>query len=252
MKKCLIWGTGVNFKENYYLIKYYELKKEISVIGVTSNDCFYNSIYGYKFIEKRFITQYTFDYLIIMSTSPVTINSIRKETQEYGIPDIKLIPIKVMQLYGFDFEKYKKIKTDIPTIFAPNCWGGLLYNSMGLPFNSPLINMFVDHNDYIKFLKQPEYYLKCSLELSEMIYKEELQHYYPIVNCDDIKLYFNHYKTFEDAQNCWNRRKKRINWNNTIVMFYDENIQLINEFLKLPYKNKICFSPYFIKYENVI
>ena len=76
-----------------------------------------------------------------------------------------------MQLYGFDFEKYEKIQSNIPTIFAPNCWGGVIFHSMNLKFNSPFINMFELPEDYIKFLKNPKHYLQSDLKFIEMRYE---------------------------------------------------------------------------------
>ena len=242
MKKCLIWGTGIDFNKNFYLIKYYELINKITIVGVTSKDKYYKSFYGYKFIDEELIRTAEFDYLIIMSATTSTVRAIEKEIRNFDIPESKIIPIKAMQLYGFDFDKYIRIKEDVPTIFAPNCWGGILYNSMGLEFNSPLINMFEEHKDYLKFLSNPKYYIEQKLILAEIGYDENSHTQYPIANCGDIKLHFNHYGSFEEANECWNRRKARINWDNIIVMFYYENKQLVDEFLQLHYKNKICFT----------
>lgn len=62
MKKCLIWGTGTVFNKNYYLIKYYELINQITIVGVTSKDKYYKSFYGYKFIDEKLIKTVEFDY----------------------------------------------------------------------------------------------------------------------------------------------------------------------------------------------
>jgi len=251
MKRCLIWGTGIVFKNNIRLIQYYEKIKKIKVIGVTSNESYYDSILCYSFIEKCNIDIKSFDILIIMAKGK-TLLKIRKEAIEIGIDEEKIIPVYVMALPGFEFDKYSCIKKNVPTIFAPNCWGGITYNSLGLPFKSPFINMFENHADYIKFLKNPKYYISCPLEFKEMQYDSIIKRVYPVVKCGDIFLYFNHYLSFHEAMDCWNRRKERIDWNNIIVMFYDEDKNRVNEFYRLPYENKICFVPYPSDNEGVI
>jgi len=169
---------------------------------------------------------------------------IKNEAISKGINEEKIVPIYVMALPGFDFDKYICIKKHTPTIFAPNCWGGITYNSLGLEFKSPFINMFIGHTDYIKFLRNPKYYIDCPLNFERTGYDNNLKQDYPIVRCGDILLHFNHYSSFEDALLSWNRRKKRIDWDNIIAMFYDEDNYLIDEFCELPYEKKICFVPY--------
>jgi uncharacterized protein (DUF1919 family) len=246
MKKCLIWGTSITFKENYHLIQYYEKTGQISVIGITSEQSYYESLFGYPFIEKSNIDIKSFDILIVMARK--SFPEIQKEVARMGIEDERIVPVRVMAMPGFEFDKYEQIKKNVPTIIAPNCWGGLTYSSLALPFKSPFINMKVNHDDYLKFLKKPQYYLNCPLEFEKMVYTnstiDHSKREFPVARLDDIVLEFVHYHTFDEAVECWKRRKERIDWNNTIVMFFDDEADRINEFLKLPYKNKICFASY--------
>lgn len=112
--------------------------------------------------------------------------------------------------------------------------------------------MFVHHDDYLKMLKNLKYYMECSLEFVEMGFDGNLKKYYPIVRCGDVLRYFNHYESFEEAENCWNRRRKRIDWDNLFIEFFDEDKKLVDEFLSLPYNNKVCFAPFSMKHKNVI
>jgi uncharacterized protein HI_1244 len=55
---------------------------------------------------------------------------------------------------------------------------------------------------------------------------------------------FLHYKSEQEAYEKWNRRKARINWDNLIVKFCDQDRateEHIKAFDKLPYRNKLCF-----------
>lgn len=133
-----------------------------------------------------------------------------------------------------------------------------MYNYLGLKFCSPLINMWVGHTDYYKLLKAPEYYMELELVRDGIGYDSILKRDYPIAKCGDIQLHFNHYRSFEDADNCWNRRKKCIDWDNLFIMDFAENPEFIEEFQKLPYTRKICFVTFptnesslvFIDYKN--
>lgn len=89
-----------------------------------------------------------FEYLIVMADGDL-LKKICIEAMQIGVKDSAIVPFKVMALPGFDFEKYTKIRDRIPTIFAPSCWGGLTYNSLGLEFKSLFINMFENHGDYL-------------------------------------------------------------------------------------------------------
>lgn len=156
-----------------------------------------------------------------------------------------------MNLPGFDFDKYEKIRGNTPTIISPNCWAGMLYNRLGLPFKTPLINMFEDHKDYLKLLSDLDSYMNVPLKFEEVKYDSVQDRNYPVARCADILLHFNHYDTFDDANACWERRKKRLDIANSLVMIFDETPEIIDEFLKLPYKNKICFVPFESPIANV-
>lgn len=243
-RRCLLWGSGKAFQDYYHTIKYYELLEKIIVCGVTSDDSLRSKIGDYRLIEKGDIKDEDYDVVVIMSTTKTIIKSIIKEAVSIGIDSYKIVPCQVMSLIGFDFDKYREIRKNPPTIFAPNCWGGVTYNKLCLRFDSPFINMFVRPDDYIKFLANPKHYLGCELQFREMQWENILKRDFPVAECDDILLNFNHYVSFDDANDAWKRRKERINWNNLFVMFYDEDMERVMRFCEMPYEKKVCFVPY--------
>lgn len=136
------------------------------------------------------------------------------------------------------------------TIISNNCWGGAIYRRYGLPYTSPTVGLMFFADEYIKFVGNLEYYLSQDLRFipkkdsKYYDYYKEKDRYYPIGLLDDIEVVFLHYKSEKEAYDKWNRRKARINWNNLIVKFNDQNratIDHIKAFDKLPYKNKLCF-----------
>ena len=62
---------------------------------------------------------------------------------------------------------------------------------------------------------------------------------------DDIELHFLHYADEEEATQKWERRLKRMHWDNLYFKFNDNDActyELMKEFEELPYKSKVIFS----------
>lgn len=129
-------------------------------------------------------------------------------------------------------------KGSTPTIFSCNCTGGVLYHDLGLPFNSPTINLYMSCADFINFLENLDYYL--SMQMTP--YTGDIQRDYPIANLGDLILFLVHYKSVEEANEKWQQRKKRIDRNNIYVIASDRdgfNEELLHRFNKLPFRKKI-------------
>lgn len=125
------------------------------------------------------------------------------------------------------------------TILASNCIGGILYHSLGLEFLSPTINVYFGASDFIKFLKNPKFYLNGSIEIVE-----QYEFAYPIVKCEDIFIHCVHYESVEEFKDKWVKRSKKINWDNIYVIMCERDgctYEDICEFDKLPYENKVIF-----------
>lgn len=144
------------------------------------------------------------------------------------------------------------------TIISNNCWGGFIYQSYKLPYQTPTIGLYFMAKDYILFLENFEYCLNSKIisvnpEFSKYNEKLKFTHKYgeyPIgkivlPNLEIIEIHFLHYTTFEEAIDKWNSRKKRINKKNMIIKFSDQNdcnFDLIKRFENLPFENKIFFG----------
>lgn len=145
-----------------------------------------------------------------------------------------------------------RIKNKNFTIISNNCWGGFIYQMLKLPYNTPTIGLFFYGNDYVKFCKNIREYLnkdiifiKCEDSKYFNEFKNKVKHQYPIGKIDDIEIHFLHYKTEEEAVDKWKRRCERINWDKMIFKFSQRDLcdkSDIEEFMKLDYKNKICFT----------
>ena len=151
------------------------------------------------------------------------------------------------------FQRKKLNNTDF-TIISNNCWGGVIYESFGLAKQSPTVGCYFFADDYLKFIRNLEYYF--SLEI-KMITAQEARHKEQIIkngntDCpigvlDDVEIIFVHYKEAALAKDKWTRRVKRVNWDNLIFKFSYMNScnkEQLKEFdsLELPGK-KFMFVP---------
>lgn len=131
------------------------------------------------------------------------------------------------------------------TILADNCWGGRVYDKLGLQYLTPTIGLGIEVNDFIKFLKNYDYYFTLKPKPIENEQKK-VNDEWGFYDCTlgDIKILFRHYRNSNDAIEKWERRKQRIKKDNIIVKmsYYQKEIDydLLNEFFNLPFK-KILF-----------
>ena len=140
-----------------------------------------------------------------------------------------------------DSNDRNKLHNENFTIFSTNCIGGIIYHNLKLRFLSPTINLWISPKDYIKLLKDPQKYLSNS-DMHE-IKIENID--YPVGRLDDITIYGQHYKDFDELKYKWNERKKRINWDNIFVFMIERDgctYRDLLDFDKLPYKNKVVFT----------
>jgi len=113
-------------------------------------------------------------------------------------------------------EKQRLHLKRIPTIISQNCIGGVFYHDMGLAFCSPTINLYFKASDFVKFVSDLEHYLALDLKIT---WGEE----YPVGYLDDVTIFFMHFSSCSEAQDSWNKRKARINWNNIIIFCTDRD-----------------------------
>ena len=146
---------------------------------------------------------------------------------------------------SLSFKRYR-LRNLYPTIIANNCVGGKVYNDLSLRFNSPTINLFFSHTDFIEFLKNLDEYLSI-----EPIEYKTAEYQYPlgILKKDDkeIVIHFMHYDTFETAKKKWIEHSKRVDLKKLYVIFDyaahpDNKDEILNEFLSLDFNNQAILT----------
>lgn len=154
----------------------------------------------------------------------------------------------------FAKQRNKQLKNKDFTIIANNCWGGMIYESLDLPKQSPTVGSFFVASDFVKFCSDIPAYTSAELTF---ISPEESNHKdfigrcfpsgisFPIGKIKDVEIFFMHYHDSTVAKETWERRCKRINYDKLIVKFNDQNDCTeddLNAFLALPLKNKFFFT----------
>jgi len=241
MYRIVIWGIGAVYNRHVNLLKYYELKKEIKIVAVTSNNPpRVEFIDDYKIVKSKEISALEFDFILIMSDASVM--EIRKTIIHMGVDEEKLLYYKILEIPNLVFDQYVKLKKSRISIISNNCWGGTVYNTLGMECLSPFKNLFLEDDSYLRMLSNLEYYLKC--EPSEGGFATDIHsgQKYPILRLDDVLLHCNHDDIYETAVENWKRRVKKINMDNLFIEMYTDNRISAKRFCQLKkYLNKICF-----------
>lgn len=110
----------------------------------------------------------------------------------------------------------RRIKNKDFSLVCGNCMGGLIYHQLNLPFRSPTINMRILQTDFYKFIHGLKDYLNY-----DFVEVESPEAGIPEGRLNDIIVTFTHFSSFSDAVNAWNRRKKKINYNNLWIIATD-------------------------------
>lgn len=108
----------------------------------------------------------------------------------------------------------KRLTNMTPTLICSNCAGGFIYHWLGLQFRSPFINLFLTPEDFVTALENFDEFIDTPIR--EL--KDSGKNYPVGVGAFGIKVYFMHYKSFDEAIAKWNERKNRIDKNNMGVM----------------------------------
>lgn len=139
-----------------------------------------------------------------------------------------------------DNENCRRLTNKTFTLLSHNCNGGVIMHDLGLQFRTPTVNLFMNADDYLKFLDDLEHYLTCTS--MEEVVDENVS--YPVGLLDDIRLNFVHYPSFQDAKQRWFERCKRVDLSNLCIIFAQRDgctNEHIRRFSRLPFERKVVF-----------
>ncbi|WP_281641805.1 DUF1919 domain-containing protein [Hoylesella loescheii] len=115
-------------------------------------------------------------------------------------------------------------KNNSPTIICNNCVGGVILHDLGLKFNTPTINtLFLSFDDFLYFVEHLKEF--TNLDVYEL---KQTEHPFPIgvqeYKGRKIRVGFVHYASFDEGKAAWIKRMKRVNLDNTFVIYESRTI----------------------------
>lgn len=126
------------------------------------------------------------------------------------------------------------------SVFSSNCTGSLYLHEHHMRFNSPFVNLWMRPADYICMLSDLDRYLNAEMQF---VYDENKN--YPVGCLGGVKIFFQHYKSEEEAVQKWTERCKRINRDKIRVIMVQRGkctYEDLEQFEQLPYDHKVCFT----------
>jgi len=159
---------------------------------------------------------------------------------------------KIHHQFSFYFKRRdaKKLTKGEFAIISKNCWGGQLYQWLGLPYNTPFVGLFLFGPCYIKLLESFDAYLDKELTFVDRSkYETYLPEKYPIALLGDVEIHFQHYADEQEAKTKWDRRTARLkkirDKDNLYFTICERRLTtpaIVKRFHALPFKNKLSFS----------
>ncbi|MEY8375835.1 DUF1919 domain-containing protein [Lachnospiraceae bacterium 56-18] len=246
-----IWGIGVIYNRSVNVLRYLELLGQIKIVAITATEIpNVNMVDGYQIVEKRELRNINVDYLIIMNDKHY--KEIVQEAIICGIKQECILPYRILNIPYIDFEAYIDLKRSNISIISDNCWGGIVYHSLGLECLSPFKNLFVEEDDYIRLLDNLTWYMEQPLTFECFGMDKHVPTRYPIMTLGDVRIHCNHETDPIAAIEKWDRRRKKINYDNLFVEMYSERADIIERFLALNnYKKKLCFVTFQSDHPNL-
>ena len=233
MLKIFLWFVSKDKRFFQDAIKILELQNDgLKIVGAAAGEEISNA-------DEKF-----FDVILVVGAKNFGMSKIARAARQLNLPEEKLLGDWIVCIPGFALEKYRNLQRSRLSIFSMNCFGGMLSHTLGLPFLSPFINLWLSEKNFIELLHAPRAYMEKNFLFKEMARQPDLNFDYPVVALYDIVIYMNHYRSFDAAVEKWNERKQRINWKNIFVTMYTEDEKILQEFDALPYDKKVCFVPF--------
>ena len=232
MLKIFLWFVSKDKRFFQDAIKILEQQNGIELVGAAAGEEILNA-------DEKF-----FDVILVVGAKNFGMSKIARAARQLHLLEEKLLGDWIVCIPGFALEKYRKLQRSRLSIFSMNCFGGMLSHTLGLPFLSPFVNLWLSEKNFIDLLRAPRAYMEKNFLFKEMARQPDLNFDYPVVALYDIVIYMNHYRSFDAAVEKWNERKQRINWKNIFVTMYTSDEKILQEFDALPYDKKVCFVPF--------
>ena len=243
--RVVLLGLGAEYSQRINYYRCHEKSGVMKVVAVCDIEKpSYRYLDGYPLICLSDIDKVQYDY-VLLTADDENKKYLNSYLETEGAERDRFVRYTLLDIPEMDFEKYEEIKSMKISIFSPNCWGGILSNKLCLEHRSPLKNLWLYQNDYIKLLSALDHYMEIVpvyLGMAKGTHPSEEENY-PVMKIDDISVFCNHDRSFEEALHKWERRKKKINRDNMVCEFVTDSKELEQKFwLTKGFRSKVCFT----------
>ena len=168
------------------------------------------------------------------------------------------VPARVLDVPGFRADDYLRLRREGISFVSDNCWGGLMYHTLGLEMRSPFINMFIRQEHFDRLLSDLPGYLREPLVPLRLRQGQLGSTVYPIAALGDVEIHLNHVFTpamLAEYARAWSRRTGRFLLDRVMVQTNFETPERWAErraaFAALPWP-KIAFAPFAAENGDVV
>ena len=244
--KVLLWGCKIHYSRCIDRLRSLEADGIISIIGITGNEIPpWSKQDGYPVMEIESAMIEEYDLIILFMAYKNEREVIQFCFSSYGITRDRIIAGRLLEMPGFDFVRYLRLRREGLSIFSNGCWSGFLCHTLNIEHRSPTKNLYFTDPDYIQFLTNFTYYLKdCDPVFDK--WKEggyEGQQFFPVLTLGNIRLYCNHSDNAETEIAKWIRRRTQVNYGNMLFEFASEIPEYVYKFLELQLPGrKLCLT----------
>jgi Exopolysaccharide biosynthesis protein len=245
--RLILWGIGKIYNSMINLLKFYDDADQIDIVGITAQNLpDYKYLDGYQLLSMKEVRTTEYDYVMVLSDDYFT-EIVDSAMTISNVPREKIVSYHVMEIPYFNFFQYDFIKKQKISIVSNNCWGGVIYHTLGMECLSPFKNVSFSSWDYIKIVSNLKHYLSIDpiwTGKKEMDSNQNRE--VPMLQLDDVFIKCNHDLDAERAIHNWIRRRDKFNWNNILIEMYTEDPKVEKTFGKVTeqFHNRICFVPY--------
>lgn len=142
----------------------------------------------------------------------------------------------------------------VPSVLCDNCTAGMILHDFAFQFKSPTVNLYFEGYDFFDFAEDMDYYFAKDVVQINEEEKHPVGKIFGDETHKDIILHFLHYKSFSEANDCWERRKKRIDKEHLFLMYTfmknPEDETLYDRAQALPFEKKVIFINHPMDKEN--
>lgn len=137
-----------------------------------------------------------------------------------------------------------RLKNKDFSLISSNCNGAMISHDLGQQFRTQFVNLTLMSKDFVRYLGNLEYY--NSIDEIRFLPEEDREGWNcPVGVLKDLRIYFVHYHSDDEALQKWNERKKRMNPDNLFIIMSEQNGCSREDMLAfdaLPFKNKVVFT----------